>query len=245
MSLTGVAVAAIASVALTGCVPLGLGMSNRGSSSPTSAGSEACRITQTLRGDMDGDGRADRVTLSEVGHNRYRCRAVLTVHTAGGTVRRLLPTAGSGAGMVGEFPISLNGLGNLDRRSCVVVMVTLVGVTAYTPEVLTLRSGRIEVEPSILWYYGSANATATVACPRPGRISLTSVWYTGSPHWTRAHEQRQVFTAEALRFRVDSALTVRRTTTLAGASDFNHYQPPIPIPRLFAGCFTTPGDIQP
>src|SRR5579871_3108240 len=113
-------------------------LTTTGKTSSTATASSFCQRPMTLRGDVTGDGRPDRVTLSEqeVAADQA-CIPRLTIHVAGGAVIT------SRLSNVGHEPFSaiFLGLGPVDRRPGDEMLITLVCGTACFPGIFTVTDG--------------------------------------------------------------------------------------------------------
>jgi hypothetical protein len=164
-------------------------------SPPAALLAESRAVAETLVGDVDGDGRRDRVGLRVAPRARLACGVFLVARTARGTlVTRVhylpsdLRTAGE---LVRYFRLPLlNGLYGLDRRPGLEVVVTVEEGAAKSLELFAVRSGRLlRLRPgragtpdgTVLWG-GSALASEGIDCDR-GLIRITASYFARMRWW--------------------------------------------------------------
>lgn len=203
-----------------------------------------------LYGDVTGDGRSDVVALSEEGKNPYHCRPVLTIgESAGRTIRHALPVMDSQADL-GGFTPSFLGLGRIDRRPGLEMVVVLACGTVCSPSVWTVAGGRVVAEPFIGTRYGvdygggTASSWSSVDCTAtPGELVFAwggVVNWQNKKRW-RVIGERDVFRAEGTRLVYQPVATRRRTLTVA---PFSEYAPPLAVPPIpFGNCLEVQGDL--
>jgi hypothetical protein len=157
---------------------------------PTTLLAQAKPVAETLVGDVDGDGRRDRVGLRVAPRARLACGVLLVARTARGTQVarvRYTPTETRPAGDVVRdfrFPL-LNGLYRLDRRPGLEMVVTAdEGASNSFPELFAIRSGRLlRLRPGLaglpdgtISWGGFALASEGIDCDR-GLVRVTASFF--------------------------------------------------------------------
>jgi hypothetical protein len=131
-----------------------------------------------LRGDVDGDGVPDRVSLVRL-RSDAPCGAVLVVRTRARTLTRALPTTSGAPGV----PL-LNGLASLaPNRPLQIVLTTWLGASTEFARVFAVRKGQISelaapTADGTFPYEGSVTHFNAIDCVhgRPGMI-VASGWF--------------------------------------------------------------------
>jgi hypothetical protein len=133
------------------------------------------RGDRALRGDVDGDGRADSVSLVRL-RGDSRCGAFLVVRTGSRTLTHAMRTTPS----VPPVP-SLNGLAALGSRAGLVIVVTTwEGASTEFARVFAVRDGRIsplatETPDGTFPYQGSVTHLNAIDCA--GALVVASGWF--------------------------------------------------------------------
>ena len=162
---------------------------------PAALLAESRPVAETLVGDVDGDGRRDRVGLRVVPRERLACGVLIVARTARGTqVARVHYSPGYSltAGDVVRnfrFPL-LNGLYRLDRRPGLEIVVTAwEGASNSFLELFAVRSGRLvrlragpASTPDGISWGGFALASAGIDCDR-GLVRITASYRARGRWW--------------------------------------------------------------
>ena len=145
-------------------------------------------VAETLVGDVDGDGRRDRVSLRIAPRARLACGVLLVARTGRGTQMarvhydRISPGTAGDLVRYERFPL-LNGLYRLDgRRGLEIVVTAEEGASNSFLQIFAVRSGRlIRLRPGragnlgeISWG-GFAQASQGIDCDG-GLIRVTAVY---------------------------------------------------------------------
>jgi hypothetical protein len=135
-------------IAATGCGGDGASTTASEPSSTASAQHRACAGGGVLSGDLDGDGKADRVTMAIRPAQSHACVYALVVHSASGTRRYGLGTRNYGPGRTGSVEPAdaptLDGLARIDRRPGFEIVADIwQGASTAFAAVFTVRSGRL------------------------------------------------------------------------------------------------------
>jgi hypothetical protein len=155
-----------------------------------------------LKGDVDGDGRADRVTLRVAGRRPPRCRHLLVVEPAAGAT---VTAAVKPLSWPGTDPRLLL-LAGIDGRDGVEPVVSLSPAAVYRPgAVFTLRGGRLArmrvqgLRPANLFPLDDEFPADVDCAPERGKIVIT-LGEVGDPDslWDI---ERTTYRARRLRFR--------------------------------------------
>ena len=137
-----------------------------------------------LRGDVDGDGAPDRVTVHYSPNARALCAFVVTVETKRHTFAGVVPAADKGIVQSGRYHArqypepALGSLVRVRGRGLVVVAALSHGASTVQARPYWVRRGRL-VSGSDLVFYGTIASNNQVNCYRgagSGLIVETSEW---------------------------------------------------------------------
>ena len=182
-----------------------------------------------LRGDVDGDGRSDIVSLVRLRGNA-RCGAVLIVRTRSGTLSHAFRTV--------SFPgvPSLNGLAALSdpQPGLKIVITTWQGASTAFARVFAVRRSRISEIPidtpeGTIPYEGSVTHFNAVDCGAPGSI-VASGWAEVGASGRRFSFERRFYRVGELRFELARVQSGRTRSPLPERGRFPEFREPQPFP---------------
>jgi hypothetical protein len=190
---------------------------------------------RVLRGDVDGDGSPDRVSLVRVRRDWSRCGAFLVVRAAGRTLTHAVPTS--------PEPIapSLTGLAALGPGPGLrIVVTTWEGASTAFARIYSVRATGISLlrtgmtqtlDPAddTFPYEGSVTHFNAVDCVRPGVI-IASGWFEKGASGTLFGYERRLYRVGATVFEPIRSQTGTTRTAIPPSNRLREFREPQPFP---------------
>jgi hypothetical protein len=174
------------------------------------------RAGGVLRGDVDGDGRRDTVTIRRAARAPVRCTWFVAVETHHGTLSHTLESTSP----VSDLLPAVARLARVHRHGLAVVAEVEHGASTGTAAVLVVTHGRLALVPAPprtgFYYNGSVTHLNAVDCfrgPGSGRIVISGAWLPSSTAKRMAFERRIYALRES---RLVLEKVIRRTTRPPG-----------------------------
>jgi len=191
----------------------------------------ASRAGHPLRGDVDGDGAPDQVSLVRL-RSDAPCGAILVVRTRARTLTRAVATTSGAPGV----PL-LNGLASLaPNRPLQIVLTTWLGASTEFARVFAVRAGRIAelaapTSDATFPYEGSVTHFNAIDCVhgRPGMI-VASGWFERGSSARSFGFERHFYRVGEHRFELARSQSGQTRRALPERNIFREFGEPQPFP---------------